>query len=405
MISFGDFLESTPTQQIILVSLTGLVTALTPCVYPLIPITLSLFGATSQKSYARAFMLSCAYVLGIALTYTLLGVVSALSGFLFGSILGNPWCASLLAIFLFILALFSLDLVPLSAAARLQNFAARIGGKGVLGAFMMGSVSGLVAAPCVGPILVIVLGIAAKSASIKWGALLLFCYSLGLGFPFLLLGTFSGLIQKLPKAGSWLNIIKYLTALALLVVAIRLVWPFVPESLLSIYIVSAKVLSIAWTILLALAYVAYRFDLHKLKFLSALLFALTLSPSITPTRFQTDLQWLPNMREALALGAKENRYTMVDLYADWCAACLELDQKTFSDPKVTSTLNDLVLARIDFTQGDAESERIQKEYDVLGLPCVMFFAPDGHELADSRITGAMPPEAFLKHLEGIRNPR
>ncbi|MCB0311105.1 MAG: sulfite exporter TauE/SafE family protein, partial [Bdellovibrionales bacterium] len=311
-------------------AIAGLLTTLTPCVYPLIPITLSLFGATSEKSRIRAFILSLSYVLGIASTYTALGIFCAVTGTVFGSFLGNVWIVAGITIFLLILTLYSLEIFELHFLARIQTKAGTVGGRGILGAFLMGSVSGIVAAPCVGPVLLAILAVAANSGDVAWSAILLFTYSLSMGVPFLLLGTFSGLISKLPKAGAWLGVIKFITAVALLMVVQYLAWPFVKRHVDLSFSLSISVISTVFFGGLFLAWIAYRFNLRYLKLIAACAVALCVSPAAITERPSMDLVWNSTLEAALEQGQSRNTVTMVDLYADWCAACKELDHKTFT---------------------------------------------------------------------------
>ena len=171
-------------QALVLAVFGGLLTCLTPCVYPLIPITLSIFGACGAKSSRQAFLLSLAYVLGIAITYSILGLLAAASGSVFGSLLGNPWVIGAICGCLIFLSIYNLDLLTFSLGQGLSRFANSLGGKGYRGAFVMGMASGIVAAPCVGPVLLSILVIAAASGSAWKGGLLLFFYALGFGCPF-----------------------------------------------------------------------------------------------------------------------------------------------------------------------------------------------------------------------------
>jgi len=401
MIPTDHLADMAALTQLLFVFGWGLITSLTPCVYPLIPITLSLFGAASEKSISRAFMLSFCYVLGIAATYTCLGMISALTGVLFGSALSNPWVVLVLILFLVSLGLFSLELLRFNFIYQFQTKACQVGGKGALGSFLMGSVSGVVAGPCVGPVLVLILAIAANSKNVVWGGCLLFTYSFGMGLPFLILGTFSGLISKLPKSGSWLNAIKFITASALFVVALRLAWPYLGSiSRIEFNIQPAQVLSVC-ALALLISYFSYRHEMKLLRLAAALIIALVFAPSSHLIDQSSDLVWNNDMQQALAQGAKEKRFSMVDLYADWCAACKELDAKTFHDPKVEAELKKLTLARVDFTAPSEIQNSIAQKYKVVGLPCVMLFSPKGEEVSDFRVTGFLEPELFLKKLHEV----
>lgn len=398
MLETGDLLSLGRLSQVLVVLSAGLATSLTPCVYPLIPITISLFGATSAQSKLRAFFLALCYVMGIALTYTALGIFTALSGVLFGSFLGNPWVVLALVGFFVVLALFTLDMLQLSFIYRFQTKASQVGGKGALGAFLMGSVSGIVAGPCVGPILAIILGFAAQTKDVVWGGALLFFYSLGLGVPFLVLGTFSGLISKLPKAGSWLSCIKFVTAAALLVVALRLAWPFIPKSSEISLTLALPYFSIVLALCLAGGFLAYKLDYSWLKLLSAGLIACAFSPAISFEQPAIKLVWEANLDQGLATAKAQQKFVMLDIAAEWCAACKELDHKTFSNTEVATRLSQLELIRLDFTVMEDEQNKVAERLGIQGLPSVLFFNRNGEEIQDSRVTGFMEPKEFLAHL-------
>ena len=194
----------------------GLLTSLTPCVYPLIPITVGVFGARQADSKARAFILTAAYVVGMGLVFATLGVAAALSGKAFGSVLGNNWVIVGLAGFLVVLAssmfgAFDLALPP-GLAVKLNN----VGGGGFIGALLMGSVAGFLAAPCTGPVLTGVLAWVSRTQDPFLGGLLLFIYALGIGVPFFLIGVFT---VRLPKGGVWMEWVKSVFGIALLALA------------------------------------------------------------------------------------------------------------------------------------------------------------------------------------------
>ncbi len=386
--------------QLISAFVAGFLSSLTPCVYPLIPITLSIFGATSETGRLRSFLLSLTYVLGISLTYTVLGLFSARSGAIFGQFLGNPWVILTVSILLIILSLFTLDIISIDLS-RVQTRANRIGGPGFLGAFLMGTVSGFVAAPCVGPVLVVILGIAASSQSAIWGGALLFSYSLGLGIIFVILGTFSGLINRIPRSGNWLFGVKFLMAVMLLMVVFFLGQSYTPKlEMLELYLLSG--------IAVAIALFSFKREFKSMKLLAALILAFSLTGIFIPAPpvnagNDTALHWINTESDALSAGKSKNSIIMIDLFAEWCAACKELESLTFSDSKVQELLKKIITARIDFTDSNEVTEKVAEKYGVIGLPCVIFLNPDGTEIPDTRLTGFVPPEKFIEllHKAGV----
>lgn len=218
----------------LLVFLAGLVASLSPCVYPLIPITLSLFGARGATSRLRGFLLSVVYVLGITVTYSALGVLAATTGGLFGAALQSAWVVGGIALVFFAMGLsmvgvFELGL-PDGLNQKLNDLGGGEGGR-FLTAFLMGTVAGVIAAPCVGPPLVAVLAFVAQQGSISTGVSLLSVYSLGMGMLFIVLGTFTQFLTRMPKSGGWMEVVKGSLGMVMLVVALVYandIVPFLP---------------------------------------------------------------------------------------------------------------------------------------------------------------------------------
>lgn len=402
-----EILNEPLLRQLALAYIFGVLSSLTPCVYPLIPVTLAVCGAKEHCDRLRRMAVVSSYVGGIALTYTLLGVISAQSGSLFGSLLANRWATLALVAFLIFLAFYVLDLFNIPAFSRAQTWASRIGGGGARGAFLMGTVSGVVAAPCIGPVLIVILGVAASSSSAWRGGALLFSYSLGLGTIFIILGIFSSLLHHLPKSGVWLRGVKFLIASALFGVAVYFIETTfaVPWKNSSIFSYRFSLLGIAvfGTLLARGAYVS---ELNALKPLLACLVGFSgyhfLSSSHQQLKVvKTDTVWLSKIADGVAQGRKNKMPIMVDLFAEWCAACKELDLLTFPDDSVQKELSRFVKVRVDFTNADDYSNEIASRFSVVGLPCILFLNSDGEEIPGTRISGFLEPLPFLAHLRDV----
>ncbi len=203
----------------LLIFLGGVLTSLTPCVYPLIPVTIGYIGANSAGTKARAFLLSLFYVLGIAFVYSFLGAVAALGGSVFGEISANPWTYLIVGNIFLILGLSMMDLFNFSLPGFLSFGNKASAKKGILGAFLIGISAGFVIGPCTAPILGAVLTYVGSRQNVLLGVSLLFTYALGMGFILLLVGTFTGLAASLPRSGKWLNIIKKIFGLILIACA------------------------------------------------------------------------------------------------------------------------------------------------------------------------------------------
>lgn len=388
--------------------LAGIGTSFTPCVYPLIPVTLALFGAGSEcPSKARALGLGICYVLGISLTFTLLGVLTAQSGAVFGAFLGHPVVIITVVMLLMVMALFTLEIIELPWLSRVQQSASTVGGRGFFGAFLMGTASGPVAAPCVGPVLVSYLTIAADSKSAAWGALLLFVYSLGFGLLFLLLALFPALLRRLPRPGAWMNYLKFIMAGALIAVAIYMAGPYLHGPLAAIFSGPQQIFVLVGLLIATLlcARLGYSHERKALRLAGALCLALAVSAASLPQHAlgppSTAVQWHSTLESALASAKVDDRIVLVDLFAEWCAACKELDAHTFPDPLVVAELRRVIAARLDFTLMEDQHQEISDRYKVLGLPTILFLRGDGTEIDNSRITGFLEPEDFARHMRAV----
>src|SRR5919198_3850202 len=203
----------------------GVLTSLTPCVYPLIPITVSIFGAKTSRSRAQAMALSGLYVLGIATTYSVLGASAALTGKAFGTVMQNPWVLALVAVVFLAMAASMFGAFELQLPASLQAKLSGVGGAGYAGALAMGLVAGLIAAPCTGPVLAAALAYVATQGSVAYGVAIMFAYALGIGLLFFVIGAFS---VSLPKSGPWMETVKSLFGVALLAMALVYLRDVVP---------------------------------------------------------------------------------------------------------------------------------------------------------------------------------
>lgn len=406
-----DFSQQSLVAQLVTAFSGGFLTSLTPCVYPLIPVTLALFGANGECSRKKSFLLSVTFVFGITVTFTTLGIIASQTGALFGSVLAHPLVITVLSLLLVFLALYNLELFHLSWLMHIQSKASRVGGTGFLGAFLAGSVSGFVAAPCVGPILVSILVYVAQVGDIVYGSLLLSSYSLGMGVLFILLGTFSGLLSRIPRSGRWMSIVKFLLSSALLLVALFLLQPLLPSQWLN----SSPSISFFILFLLLGGAFGFRGYIKNIGFMralgallvgSSLFFLLFTSPTeqTEPSQHKVEdtlksFYWHSSLDDALIQAKAQRKYVMIDLYADWCAACKELEKITFHDPRVQEQLASFILVRIDFTTPNEETQDLSERYGILGLPWILFLTPDGEQIKEATLTGFIPAQDFLDHIE------
>jgi thiol:disulfide interchange protein DsbD len=397
--------------------LLGLGLAFTPCVFPMYPILTSIIvGQGQQLSHGRAFRLSFAYVQGMALTYSLLGLVVASAGVKFQAAFQHPAVLIGMSLLFVLLAAAMFGWINLQLPARwtekLTATSNRQQGGSVKGALVMGALSGLVASPCTTAPLTGVLLYIAQSGDLAYGALVLYILSLGMGLPLLLLGSSGG--KWLPKPGAWMDVIKAIFGFLLL---------SVPLMLLS-RIISAEVLLVLGS-LLALGFALYLQQVQQLlknalaKSLCWLVATLLvcavvlanyqqwLAPAVQ-TQSATidshqagkfiDIKTLADLDAQLAEAKAQNQYVMLDLFAEWCVACKEFEHITFADAGVKTEMAKIRLLRIDVTKATEQDQQVLDKFQVLGLPTLLFFAPNGSELTTSRITGFMGPDAFKAHL-------
>ena len=398
--------------------LLGIGLAFTPCVFPMYPILTSIIvGQGSQLSHKRAFTLSLSYVQGMAVTYSLLGLVVASLGVKFQAYMQHPAVLIVASVIFVLLALsmfgvFNLSL-PSSWQEKVSNVSNKQQGGSLKGAFIMGALSGLIASPCTTAPLSAALLYVAQSGDLLLGAITLYILSLGMGLPLLLLGSSGG--KLLPKAGNWMNAIK--TTFGFLLLA-------VPLLLLDRIVDFSYVLLAGSALLLAFVVYLYRvlFSLQQpgakavLLVLGQLMLFAGLYFNIsywwpTPTSAATaavvtenkgfvTVSTLEELQQRVA--QNDGRYTLVDLYADWCIACKEFEHLTFPKPQVQAQMQKMQLIKVDVTKMTRKDQALLDHYRVLGLPTLLVFTPQGDELTQARITGFMNADDFANHLQQVQ---
>lgn len=402
---FTKAMEQSPLFGTFIAFGAGLGTCLTPCVYPMIAITVSVFGAKQAKSRGQAMMLSTSFVLGIVTLFTPMMVIAALTGKVFGTALSNPWVVSGIALVFFVTAASMFGAFEMTLPESWMQRLSGVGGAGYGGAFALGLVSGLVAAPCTGPILTGILTWIGKTQNIALGGVVGVAYSLGLGLPFWLVGTFA---VGLPKGGKWMLGVKSFFGIVMCVVALYflrnpfpvLAKPVQPSLVFGIVVGVVTLFGVA----IGAVHVDWSdggFGTKARKGVGILasvvggfLFLVWL---VMP---KAQLAWLHDEGEALARSKQEKRPMLVDFTATWCVACQEMAKDTFADPRVMTKAGNFVAVKIDATdQDDPSVEAISKKYDVKGLPTVLLIGSDGKER--KRFTQFVGPEKFLTEIEGI----
>jgi thiol:disulfide interchange protein DsbD len=388
----------------------GLLTALTPCVYPLIPITVSIFGANKAQSRGRAVALTLAYNLGIAAMFTSLGMGAAMTGKAFGRLLGDPYVVSGLAALFLVFAASMFGAFDFQLPSSVQQKLGGLGKAGYAGAFLMGLVAGLVAAPCTGPVLSGVLLHVAATQDIAVGALLLFTYALGLGLPFFLIGALS---LRLPKSGPWMEAVKSVFGIALAALALTYLRDAFPSlrQAMSLRAVAYGALVAAALAFAGIVFGAVHRSFHSrpaeglLKGLGVALVVLGIAlrpeaPMASPSA--SKLAWLADEGQAVAQAASLKRPVLIDFSAEWCAACKELDKYVFSDDRFEREASRFVLVRVDGTRDSPELQRLYARYRVAGLPTVVFVDAAGKMLDELTVTGFLRPQDFVSLMQRVR---
>ena len=396
-----------PVLAIGIAFLGGVLTSLTPCVYPLIPITVSIFGAR-QASRGQAVLLSALYVLGIAAMYTGLGVGAALTGKAFGGVMANPWVIGVVALFFVAMAASMFGAFEVALPSSLHARLHTVGGAGRTGAFAMGLVAGVVAAPCTGPVLASILLVIAKQGSVATGAGLMLSYALGMGLLFFAIGAFS---VSLPKSGAWMETVKSVFGVALLAFAAIYLRDLVP----GLRPLFSAAPAAAW-IAAAVAGAGVLLGALHLSFHGSALeraakglgVALVVGGALYASgaaaarerAHSAGFTWLRSEAEGLALARAEGRPVIIDFWAEWCTACKELDKLAWSDPRVRAEASRFVALKADGTEATDAFQALADKYGVVGMPTVIFIDGRGREVRD-RIIGAVDADEMLRRLQGV----
>lgn len=421
----ADLLKSGKWWLIILGFFTaGLLLAFTPCVFPMIPILSSIIiGKNAHVTRLHAFNLSLAYTMGMCLTYTLAGIAAGLSGQMLSSALQTPWALSFGALVFAVLALSMFGFYELKLPSGLENglmnLSRRIKGGKFFSDFLMGALSALIISPCVAAPLAGALLYISKSHDVVLGGVALFSLSLGMGTPLLLIGASAGTL--LPKVGSWMNAVRNLFGVLMLGMALWLITPIIPVSLQlalwaallivpSIFMhaldplpVDAKPALRFWKGIalmllitgLALLIGALSGAKSPLQPLSGLKSASSVNEQQRSLNFQT-IRSLAELEAALQNA--QGKTVMLDFYADWCVACKELEQFTFSDARVQNALKDTVLLQADVTANNIDDKALLQRFNLFGPPGIIFFDTQSREETSLKVVGYKNADDFLQIL-------
>lgn len=384
--------------SLIIVFFGGLALNLTPCVYPLIPITIGYFGGQSEGRTSRLAMMGLLYLLGIALTYSVVGVVTALSGAVFGALLQNP-----IVILLIVAVLFGLSLSMFGVYEfKMPDFLVQKAGDtktGLYGAFFMGLTMGIVAAPCIGPfVLGLVTYVAATADPLK-GFLLFFSLAVGLGSPYFVLALFSGKIKKLPRSGVWMEAVKHIFGLILVGMAIYFALPLLPKAVSGFVLPIFMIGSGLYLIIFEKAGNNLKgFKTFKMVF--SVVIILVGGFLLVPEKINS-IAWEKYSDKTYTAAIESRQPIIIDFYADWCIPCKELDKLTFSKDNVIRESKRFVTLKADMTKSvSPEVEALRTKFKIRGVPTVLIIDANGKEI--NRITGFLPEEKFLPLMQQVK---
>lgn len=395
--------------------LLGLGLAFTPCVLPMLPLLSAIvIGQNQRPNMWRAFALSFVYVQGMAMTYTLLGLIVAAIGLPFQVALQHPYVMIGLSIIFVLLALSMFGVFTLQLPSSLQTKLSLLSQQQKAGAFggvfLMGMIAGLVASPCTSAPLSGALLYVAQSGDLFTGAITLYLLALGMGVPLILITLFGNKI--LPKSGMWMETVKKLFGFVMLALPVFLISRILPD----------EWTPRLWAMLGTAFFIWFAFQMPKngtgwvfrILFLVAAMISVkplqtwvwgeTSTPSAVENKAISHVEFKQVKSEAelqQALSENNKSLVMLDLYADWCVACKEFEKETFSDLSVQKAFGDMLLLQVDMTKNSEENRALMTKYKVLGLPTILFFNQDGKEIEGSRVNGFMPPVEFLQWIKKI----
>lgn len=408
----------------------GIGLAFTPCVFPMYPILTGLVLGQGKRTPYKTFLLSLLYVQGMALTYTLLGLVVASAGMQFQAMMQHPYLLLTLSLIFVLLALSMFGCYTLQLPSKIQTWLTQLSNKQQnghgLGVFIMGAISGLICSPCTTAPLSGILLYVAQTGDLVIGAITLYALAIGMGAPLIIVAVFGN--QFLPKTGEWMNRIKTLFGFILLSAPLFLLGRIIPESWSILFWSLLGISTFAWLyhchnvtltknwkdsllgIIAILGLLISAQPLLDLPILTRSLSQPNTEQMSSPLNTSSSVNFIrindkAELEQQLQLAQKAGKAVMLDFYADWCVACKEFEKYTFQHPDVAKQLENMVLLQADVTQNRPQDIELLQSLNVLGLPTIEFWDQQGGNLPSARITGFMKAEPFLAHLQQLFPPK
>ncbi len=395
----------------------GVGLAFTPCVLPMYPILTSIVLGSGKLSQRRALGLSLVYVQGMALTYTLLGLVVASAGLQFQAAMQHPYVLIGLSILFVTLALsmfgvYTLQL-PSGVQTWLNNLSNKQQGGSSAGVFAMGAISGLVCSPCTTAPLSGALLYVAQSGDLLTGGVALYALAMGMGIPLILVAVFGN--KLLPKAGGWMDRVKTLFGFVLLAAPIFLLERILPEMWSTALWSALGIAAFGWLYHVKNSLEFGGWKQSAVGIIAVLGLFASAQPALnywfadSTQQAQTSevsfikIRNVEELQQQLVLAKQAQKPVMLDFYADWCVACKEFEKYTFHDPAVAAQLKQFVLLQADVTRNQAQDIELLQAQQVLGLPTIDFWDAQGNPVSNTRLTGFMQAAPFLEHIQRISN--
>ncbi|MEJ2587107.1 MAG: cytochrome c biogenesis protein CcdA [Deltaproteobacteria bacterium] len=385
------------------VFLGGLALNLTPCIYPLIPITVSYFCGRASQMGGNTILHGILYILGLAVTNSILGLAASLSGTLLGSILQNPFVLMGVAAILVMLALSFFGLWELKLPTGLTGLAAKQFG-GYFGTFFMGLTLGIVAAPCLGPFILGLLTYVGQKGDPFLGFLYFFVLSIGMGLPLAVLAVFSGTVKRLPVSGVWMVWIRKALGWVLIGMAAYLLQPLLASPFLRQGIFGAILLAaglhLGWLDKSETASAVFgriKRVVGGLCIVAAFAVPLFLLHG-TPGE---GIQWIPYERSLLTETTKAKKPVILDFYANWCGPCKALDREVFTDPEVVKLSKNFLNMRVNLTTKHPQQKALQTRYRIRGVPTILFFDSKGKEVKPLRIESYVSANEMAERMKRL----